>query len=187
MEKYIKYIDCDGVIIDTEKGIFDQYHILKESNSSLKRGEYLEQLNWEEWLRQAEVINNSLTILRENDPCDVAVLTKVHSLLEGLAKVKYFRENKIKNNIILVPEGLQKSDIVNSKNNLLVDNLLKNLDDWNDKQGISGFFNKNGDNFDTYRELHTINEHYPLITSLEQIFSPEIEDYCKKIYMKNNH
>ena len=32
----IKYIDCDGVILDTETGLFDEYRELKKVNPELK-------------------------------------------------------------------------------------------------------------------------------------------------------
>ena len=108
MKKNIKYIDCDGVILDTETGLFDEYNKLKQQNPALKRLAYLQQLNWQYWIRQAKIIGNAIEILKQQNPDDVAILTKVHSLAEGLAKIEYFRELGVKNNVILVPNDIKK-------------------------------------------------------------------------------
>ena len=102
MKKVIKYIDCDGVILDTEFGLFDEYNRLKDMGADIKRLTYLQQLDWREWIRQAKIINNAIAIIKEHNPDDTEILTKVHSLSEGLAKIEYFRELGIKNNIVLV-------------------------------------------------------------------------------------
>ena len=77
MEKILKYIDCNGVIIDTETNLFDEYYRLKALNPTLTKQEYLENLDWDEWIRQAPVLNNSIELLKEHDPSDTIILTKV--------------------------------------------------------------------------------------------------------------
>ena len=67
-------------------------------------------------------------------------MTKVHSLNEAIAKINYFRNNKIKNNIIIVPDGISKSQIVNPFGNILVDDGNNNLVDWEENFGISYYF-----------------------------------------------
>ena len=49
-----KYIDCDGVILDTETGLFDEYDILKKDNPELKRRVYLQNLDWKYWIEQEQ-------------------------------------------------------------------------------------------------------------------------------------
>lgn len=184
MEKIVKYIDCDGVILDTESGLFDEYNQLKKRNADLKRLTYLQQLDWKSWIRQAQIINDAITFLKEHDPDDIEILTKVHSIAEGLAKIEYFRELGVRNNVILVPNGLSKSSVVQARGNILVDDSIKNLDDWSIHEGIPLFFNANGENKSTFKEQVTVNEQYPLISSLESIFSSEVDEYCKKLILK---
>ena len=184
MKKNIKYIDCDGVILDTETGLFDEYNKLKQQNPTLKRLVYLQQLNWQYWIRQAKIIGNAIEILKQQNPDDVAILTKVHSLAEGLAKIEYFRELGVKNNVILVPNDIKKSSVVQATGNLLLDDSIKNLDDWASYGGIPMFFNQFGENKETFKEQTTTNEFYPLITSLETFFSKETDDYCKIMRLK---
>lgn len=184
MEKIVKYIDCDGVILDTEAGLFDEYNELKKRNANLKRLAYLQQLDWKAWIRQAQIINDAIAFLREHNPDDIAILTKVHSIAEGLAKIEYFRELGVKNNILLVPNGLNKSSVVQARGNILVDDSIKNLDDWVNHEGIPLFFNASGENKSTFKEQVTVNEQYPLISSLESIYSKEVDEYCKKLILK---
>lgn len=184
MEKIRKYIDCDGVILDTERGLFDEYNRLKNTGINIKRMTYLQQLDWREWIRQAKIINDAIAIIKEHNPDDSEILTKVHSLSEGLAKIEYFRELGIKNNIILVPNNLSKSSVVKAKWKLLVDDSIKNLDDWFVHNGIPLFFNADGENKSIFKEQVTTNEQYPLISNLEPIFSSEFDGYCRQFVLK---
>lgn len=184
MEKIIKYIDCDGVILDTEHGLFDEYNRLKNTGTNIKRLTYLQQLDWQEWIRQAKIINDAIAIIKEHNPDDSEILTKVHSLSEGLAKIEYFRELGIKNNIVLVPNNLNKSSVVKAEGKLLVDDSITNLDDWFAHNGIPLFFNADGENKSIFKEQITTNEQYPLISTLEPIFSSEFDEYCRQFVLK---
>lgn len=184
MEKIRKYIDCDGVILDTEHGLFDEYNRLKNTGTNIKRLTYLQQLDWREWIRQAKIINDAIAIIKEHNPDDTEILTKVHSLSEGLAKIEYFRELGIKNNIILVPNDLSKSSVVKAIGTLLVDDSIKNLDDWFVHDGISLFFNADDENKSIFKDQVTTNEQYPLISTLEPIFSSEFDEYCRQLILK---
>lgn len=184
MRNIIKYIDCDGVIFDTERGLFDEYDRLKNMGINIKRLAYLQQLNWREWIRRAKIINDAIAIIKEHNPGDVEILTKVHSLSEGLAKIEYFRELGIKNNIILVPNSLSKSDVVQATGNLLVDDSIKNLDDWFLHNGIPLFFNPEGESKSVFKGKVTENEQYPIVSTLEGVFSRETDEYCKRFVLK---
>ena len=173
----IKYIDCDGVIFNTEEGLFDEYNELIKSNPTLKKSTYLQQLNWRDWLISSGTINNSLEILKKHDHNNVHILTKIHSLKEGTAKIEYFRELGINNNIILVPSNSKKSSIVRAAGNLLIDDSPINLEDWDINNGIPIFFNPTG----IETELSISNNSYPSINSLEVVFSNKMEEYCIKM------
>ena len=58
-------------------------------------------------------------------------------------------------NIHLVPTKISKSDMVNPKGNILIDDKVYNLDEWNSKGGISVFFNKNNNDIDIYGKANT--------------------------------
>ena len=67
----------------------------------------------------------------------IAILTKVHTLLEAQAKIYDLRENrKIEVPIMIVPAHVKKSQIYYPKNGeILVDDSSKNILDWNLKGG----------------------------------------------------
>lgn len=156
-----KYIDCDGVILDTEKDLFKKYDKLKLNNQLLTKRQYLEEIDWNLWIYQAEVINDAINLLKNFDYKDTSILTKVHTVREAIAKIKYFRELKLKNEIIIVPFDLKKSEVVTAKGNILVDDFKGNLDAWQLDGGISIYF---GDK----------ESLYPSISSLEEVLSGEI-------------
>lgn len=155
-----KYIDCDGVILDTESGLFDEYNKLKQINSELKKRRYLQEMDWNYWLEQAKILNDAIDILKSYNPSDTDILTKVHSLKEAVAKIEYFRRHKVKNNIIIVPDEIQKSQIVDARGSILVDDSNRNLIDWEINNGIAFSFGE--------RESQFIK-----ISSLDDVLNPE--------------
>ena len=101
-------------------------NIIKDKNIDKK--EYIRNCNWENLLNSTDVINNS---------------------------IKYLRDKNIDMNIHLVPTKISKSDIVRSKDNILIDDKVYNLDEWNSKGGISIFFNKDNNDIDIYGKINT--------------------------------
>ena len=156
----IKYIDCDGVILDTETGLFDEYHELKKINPGLKKRQYLHDMDWENWIWQAGVLNDAVYLLKNYDPRFVEILTRVHSLDEARAKLNYFRENGVRNNVVIVPDGVPKSKIVDAFGNVLVEDSNSNLDDWDSQHGIAIHYGL-GESV------------YPTVTSLETVLDDE--------------
>ena len=57
------YIDFDGVILDTEKLIFENWH-KEEDRSEEAKIRYLQRISWSKIIENSMVINNSLNILR---------------------------------------------------------------------------------------------------------------------------
>ena len=97
------YIDFDGVILDTETGLFDQYRKLKSSGIEISAEQYLAEMDWNAWIEQAAIINNSIEILKNNPSRIASILTKIHSFEESEAKISYLRKKAVKNDVILVP------------------------------------------------------------------------------------
>ena len=152
----IKYIDCDGVVLDTETGLFDEYYILKKENPKLKKKVYLNNIDWKYWIEQALVLNDAIEILKNYDPRDTNILTKVHSLNEAVAKINYFRDKKVRNNIIIVPNEFDKSQIVDPFGNIIVDDSNSNLVDWKDNYGIPFYFGNEESEFEKIESLEDI-------------------------------
>ena len=161
------YIDFDGVILDTDTTIDN---VIKDSN--IEKKEYIRICNWDNLLNNTNVINNSLDYLRKSK-LDINLLSKISTLEEGTAKIKYLRNNSIDINIHLVPNKISKSDMVNPKGNILIDDKVYNLDEWSSKGGISIFFNKNNNDIDIYGNTNT---KYKKISDLSMLLSDCIDE-----------
>ena len=120
----MRYIDFDGVILDTEDILFYDWRNEPERFNmpwdTLDR--YIERAMWKKILEQAPVINDAIYILKNIDCNDTSIITKVHSLdNEGAAKINYLRGCGVKQNIVLVPYNMSICDVVSAKDNSNLD------------------------------------------------------------------
>ena len=171
------YIDFDGVILDTEKLLFEEWrknpnrHLLPES----EKIKYIKNANWEYIIWNSEIINDSIYYLKHIDPSQSTILTKISSLEnEGLSKIKWLRAKKVRQPIILTPSIAKKTDMVDPKNNILIDDCLTNLDEWKENLGIPIFFDIDNDNYDSYHIQN--NKKYPKILSLSKFTKSKIKN-----------
>lgn len=163
------YIDFDGVILNTTPHIFDEWLDNNDDINikELEKIEYIKGRNWHKILREASVIDDAISVLKDMDIKNTAILTKVHSLEnEGTEKIRFLRENGVKLDVVLVPYPLKKTDVVEASGNILIDDTVHNLDDWNKCGGECIFFNQNDFDVD---EWHSLNLKYPKIKTLKNI------------------
>ncbi len=161
------YIDFDGVILDTEGPLFEQWikrtdhHFLPES----EKIKYIQEMDWDYVLNNSLTINDSLYYLSQMDPEQSAILTKVHSIEnEAESKLRWIRNNGIVQPVFFVPYFVKKSDIVSANGNTLIDDSLKNLREWVMSGGIPVFFDKDNDNIDTWQQPNT--DDFPRVLKL---------------------
>ena len=150
----MRYIDLDGVILDTEDILFN---LLLFDRSSLDEDfifPYVVNINWAYILNEAKEINNSISILKKMDPKESAILTKVHSNQEADAKINYFKSIGVKQEVIPVFYPNKKNEIVIAKNNILIDDSLRNLRQWVMAGGYPMFFDRNENNIDSWDEYN---------------------------------
>lgn len=108
----------------------------------------------------------------KNTKFDIKILSKISSLNEGIAKVKYLRNKDVTCDIHLVPTKISKSDMVKHSGNILIDDKLYNLDEWKNKGGKAIFFNKNNEDIDIKGKTNT---KYPKISSLDILLQDRID------------
>lgn len=162
------YIDFDGVILDTEVLLFEEWrrnpnrHLLSEE----VKIKYIQDSNWNYVLNNSSIINDSIYYLKQMDPNISFILTKIHSFKEGNEKIKWLLKNNIKQKVILVPYYLKKTDMVSAKDNILVDDCLKNLKEWSDSLGHGVFYDMNDDNIDSWNQPNV--DGYERVLSLEK-------------------
>ena len=147
------FIDFDGVIFDTEKRIIQK----KQQLPDISWDEFFETLDWFNLLEESEMINNSINYILQGQEKNkkIAILTKIHTLLEMQAKVNKLRNCNINVPILFVPPHVKKTSIYLPNNGeILVDDNIKNLKDWKEHGGVGIHFNEDL-NFDS--EFQTIN------------------------------
>ena len=124
-------LDMDGVLLDSEKRIVD----LKKQYDELPWDDFFDIVDWEKLLRDSKSINNSIEILRHLQKIknNIIILTKVHTLKEAQAKIIELRDRRnIIVPIVIVPPHIKKSQIyIPSKGEILVDDSIKNINNWN--------------------------------------------------------
>lgn len=137
----MKYIDFDGVIMSTDPLLFKGY------NACIDKVKHIQMANWEDILRNSLIINDAIDIIKSMR--DVSILTTVHTMEnEGVAKIKFLRKMGVECDIILAPYLVKKTDVVNAFGNILIDDALFNLEDWEKAGGVPILFNKDGFNVD---------------------------------------
>lgn len=153
------FIDFDGVIFDTEKRIVDK----KSEVLNMSWEDFFKNLDWFKLLEEAKIINNSINYILEAQELSkqIAILSKVHTLLEMEAKIKLLRNKNIEIPVFFVPPHIRKSQIYlpNSKNDILIDDSIKNLVDWEQNGGTGIYFNEN----------ININNQFETVNSLKRI------------------
>lgn len=151
------FIDFDGVIFDTEKRVVE-----KKQNPDISWNEFFEKLDWFQLLEESQVINNAIEYILE---CQVrsqqiAILTKIHTLIEMEAKVKALRSRKVEVPVLFVPPHIKKSQIYLPNNGeILINDSIKNLIDWELNGGKGIYFNEDltsNNQFETVKTLSKI-------------------------------
>lgn len=158
MSKQKIFIDFDGVIFDTEQRVVER----KNLRPDISWKDFFEELDWFELLDEAKVINNAIDYILEGQEKtkQLAILTKIHTLIEMEAKVKALRSRKVEVPILFVPPHVKKSQIYLPNNGeILIDDSIKNLIDWEQKGGKSIYFSEKSDvssQFETIKALNKI-------------------------------
>lgn len=162
------YIDFDGVISDTIEVTYKMLEDLKIDRTDVKAvRDFYRELDWKSLLEITPLINNSMDQIQEIitvQKYDVAILTHVNSQAEAIAKINFIRKYLKETTIIPVPREVSKTDVVNAKNSILIDDFTGNLDEWEEKGGIGIKFSKE------VRSSKYIN-----ITNLKEILALDID------------
>lgn len=158
------YIDFDGVILNT---IPPLYEALEENGidpDNFKEVQaFFGKYDFKKILKDENIINDSINALRELNNCglfNVSILTHINSLQEGIDKTKYIRRHLRDITMILVPKSISKTQMVHTKDAILVDDFPGNLVEWESLGGIGVKFTETLDKKDFLR----INNLRDLIT-----------------------
>lgn len=139
------YIDFDGVIMNTIEISYNNMLNLKidQTDQNAIRN-YYKYLNWHELLESANIINdafNCIQKIRNSGKFEISILSHVNSLDEIVAKITYIRKFLPDITFISVPRSISKTDMVDPKNSILIDDYAGNLEEWKSLGGVSIRFN----------------------------------------------
>ena len=112
------------------------------------------------WQDESKIINNAIDYILEGQAKSkqLAILTKIHTLIEMEAKVKALRSRKVEVPILFVPPHVKKSQIYLPNNGeILIDDSIKNLIDWEQKGGKSIYFNEDLDSNSQFETVKTLS------------------------------
>ena len=134
------YVDFDGVLVDTittSYQMLDENKIDKANVKEVKK--FYQNLDWKEVIEISPIINDNINGLKKiiaSKKFNVAILTHVISLEEAVAKVEFLRSHDCDVMIIPCPKSLNKCELVNAKDAILIDDYSGNLRLWEKEGGI---------------------------------------------------
>ena len=146
------YIDFDGVVQDTWSIIYQNYQAQYCRDEIIEKDLKKSMINigWDFILKNSKEINNSYEKIQQlMKNFNVYILTKVNLIQEKNKKISFLKKHNILN-VVCVPYNKSKTDYVEPYNNILIDDDIKNLEEWKKKGGISVLFNENMLNEDCY-------------------------------------
>lgn len=157
MLQYDTLIDFDGVIYDTEERIVK----MKSKRPDINWSEFFERLDWYQLLEESKVINHSIEYILEAQERQksIAILTKIHTLLEMQAKIDVLRSQNVTIPILFVPPKIQKSSIYLPQNGeVLIDDSIPNLRDWQQHGGRALYFNLESNSNSEFEVVKTLKK-----------------------------
>ena len=141
------YIDFDGVVMDTIPLLYNE---LEKNNVSMDNEEKIKNVfstfDFKKIIKDKNILNDSIECIKkllDSKRFEIAFLSHVNSLDEGVVKIKYLRKH-FKDNItiIIVPKEVSKTKMVHSEGAILIDDFSGNLKEWEDAGGLSVRFSK---------------------------------------------
>ena len=150
MEKPTLYCDCDGVILNTIEVAFN---LMQEMGCDMSDGNQIdryfrEEINWIDIFDRATIINDSIgkiQLLRKSGIFDdVIILTKLSGgPHEERLKREIFGDYLPNTKVITLPFVVKKSSVISDpENHVLVDDEMRNCNDWQSKEGTAILFSK---------------------------------------------
>ena len=116
-------------------------------HTALYRLDFYINYPWETIIDDKYMINNAIDDIQkiiDSNKFNLAILTHVNSLNEAILKVKYLRKYFKDITIIPVPKAISKTQMIHTKDSILIDDYAGNLREWEKEGGIGIRFNLKG-------------------------------------------
>ena len=159
------YLDFDGVILNT---IDVTYEMFKKNNEYDDINEFYKNLDWDYVLSISTPINDSINAIHKlvkSGLYDVHILTHFNTEKEARSKKRFDKKELDNVKLITVIKGVNKCEVVDCENAVLVDDYMGNLELWQSKGGIPIKFSDKGKEYD----IMSINSLNMLIDKYDEI------------------
>ena len=133
------YIDFDGVILDTLTYIYRDLEESGKTYTDEQRKKFYINYNWESVIKDEFIINDSINYIKkiiDSNKFNLAILTHVNSINEAVLKIKYLRKYFKDITIIPCPKEISKTQMIHTKDAILIDDYSGNLREWKKEGGI---------------------------------------------------
>mgnify|MGYP003518173276 FL=1 len=133
------YIDFDGVILDTLTYIYRDLEESGKTYTDEQRKKFYINYNWESVIKDEFIINDSINCIKkiiDSNKFNLAILTHVNSINEAVLKIKYLRKYFKDITIIPCPKEISKTQMIHTKDAILIDDYSGNLREWKKEGGI---------------------------------------------------
>ncbi len=184
------YIDCDGVIFDSEIQAFKEMHE-KNIKKDLEITTYFRNADWSFLFQSGGILNDAVNKIQDlsesNMFLELYVLTHVCSFREAVFKTETFDYLLPNITTITIPKDISKDEVegIQVSNNILVDDSNKKVIRWLSKGGVGVLFNRYADRLIKPFEFGS-NQPYYIIGDLSQIkVINELESEVSKTYKKS--
>ena len=135
--------DFDGVFLNSE----EHFQKVMKGEKALNRWmEYLNNINWKEFLRECDEIENASETFLELQELKIlkGFITRIHSFEEGIEKSVFIREKGLLVPIYYVlPEQPKSNVYFPNSHTILLEDQIRNALDWEQKGGKSILLNPN--------------------------------------------
>ena len=133
--------DFDGVFLDSQREFLKD---MKDEKSLDLWMEYLNSINWKDFLKRCNEIPNASSTFLELQKLGIlkGFITRIHSFEEGIEKVLFIREKGFNVPMYYVlPEQSKSMVYVPNKKTILLEDKYENAYDWEENGGKSIIFN----------------------------------------------
>ena len=133
------YIDFDGVILDTLTYIYRDLEESGKTYTDEQRKKFYINYNWESVIKDEFIINDSINCIKkiiDSNKFNLAILIHVNSIIEAVLKIKYLRKYFKDITIIPCPKEISKTQMIHTKDAILIDDYSGNLREWKKEGGI---------------------------------------------------
>lgn len=155
------YIDFDVVILDTITCLYKDPSYIGKDRPYEEQNAYFSNYPWEKIIKDENILCDSINAIKEiidSNKFNIAILTHVTSINEAVLKINYLRKYFDDITIIPCPKSISKTNMVHTKDSILVDDYSGNLREWESEGGIGIKFSQEEEKDCDFKVIKNLRE-----------------------------